>query len=283
MIWCVQRGRVAQDQDAPLLLFCMHLSSALHLAVIHDLPDMYDFVMDLADEESDPPENPFKYWTNKERLSPLALAAAMGRVEMFQHILALNTITAWKYGPIACKMVPLLGLEQPQKANGYNGNLPVEAPTAIRCICAGAHERMTQCVKQDDTQLFSQIPTVVRAGRLDLVMGTEVKQLLDNKWEAFAKPIFFQKLAITLSTQVGPSHTLLALGDHLSHNPSAPIFCHFHIFSGGYCALCWLPQLGSLGDQRGWICSMGPPSSCDRATATGCPWPLLAHTCAAEK
>ena len=128
---------------------------------MHDLPDMYDFVCRLADEIEDELEMeitcPFRSWTNKERLSPLALAAAMGKVEIFQHILAQNAIQAWKYGPITCTMVPLRGLEQPDRLNGPEGYQNMEATTALDCICAGGHQLLTRCLKPDTFKLFSQV------------------------------------------------------------------------------------------------------------------------------
>jgi len=86
-------------------------NNALHLAIIHDLIDMANFVLHL--EKEDPADVPLCRRSNEEGLIPLALAAAMGRVELFKLILDHSTHTAWEYGPTTCTMVPLRGLEQP--------------------------------------------------------------------------------------------------------------------------------------------------------------------------
>ena len=82
--------------------------------MVHDLKDMYDFCCEEAEEcekELDPNEFvPLRFKRNVEGLSPLALAAAMGNKDMFEHILKKNTLKAWTYGPVVCYMVPLLGM-----------------------------------------------------------------------------------------------------------------------------------------------------------------------------
>ena len=65
-------------------------NTCLHVAVIHDLPRMYDAVLERAEREGLNTDR-MQCTPNNERLTPMALAAAMGQVRMFEHILMRST------------------------------------------------------------------------------------------------------------------------------------------------------------------------------------------------
>eukprot|EP00667_Euglena_gracilis_P003136 EG_transcript_3144 len=166
-------------------------NTALHLAVIHELPDIYDFVLEEMYRQGLSAVDVRRLF-NAEGLTPLALAAAMGQDRMFQHILAKSSVVAWDYGPITCKLFPLGGLEQPF----IDTKTGVAVKTAIACLCSGAQNPVTQCLKLAD----SRIPRHVEQARLDLVVSAEVRQVLDKKWDAFGQRMFYRKLAVALGT-----------------------------------------------------------------------------------
>eukprot|EP00667_Euglena_gracilis_P000820 EG_transcript_820 len=166
-------------------------NSALHMAVIHDLPEMYDHVVEEMRREG-LEDSDVRHWLNAERLTPLALAAALGQERMFQHILAKYSVIAWDYGPITCKLFPLCGLEQPS----IDPNSGEAVKTAIDCMCAGARIPVTNCLKLVD----NRVPREVEQVRLDLIVSAEVRQVLDKKWDAFGQRMFYRKLAVALGT-----------------------------------------------------------------------------------
>ena len=147
------------ERDTPTLSNSIFLcdrfgNSALHMAVIHDLPDMYDYVLSLAERAECPSTTEFQNWRNSEGLTPLSLAAAMGKVRMFQHVLSCVSLKMWTYGPVASYLVPFKGLVQAQQESGRGGTEnglggtenPHNEIVAIRCICAGRHVRLTKCL-----------------------------------------------------------------------------------------------------------------------------------------
>ncbi|OQR98501.1 vanilloid receptor-related osmotically activated cha (ISS) [Achlya hypogyna] len=168
-------------------------NNALHLAVVHDLPEVYDFAVkhamarfEYACPRGFDPTAPgydlpaflkqlygadkatfqrFLRQLNHDQLSPLTLAAAMGKAAMLQHVLGRQTTTAWMYGPVTAKMIPLRELEEPLPLAGGRPK------TAIECLCS--YLRLSSCIPPASD--------VLRA-RLDLLGAFEVKTLIDKKW-----------------------------------------------------------------------------------------------------
>ena len=61
-----------------------HGNTCLHLAVVHDCPETYDFIWGLVQSEG--ATKGLQHAANNERLTPLALAVAMGHTRMFQQV-----------------------------------------------------------------------------------------------------------------------------------------------------------------------------------------------------
>ena len=180
-------------------------NTALHMTVIHDLPDMYDLVLEVAEKleepdcEYDDDTIAFRRWANHQRLTPLALAAAMGKVRMFQHILQKETVTIWEYGPVICHMVPLSGLEQPvtQSFSGRSSEkFCVVQRTALECICSDAP--LTNCLKTKG----GRVPHEALQARRELVMNDVIQVVLERKWQTFAQRKFYSEFALTLTAQL---------------------------------------------------------------------------------
>jgi ankyrin repeat protein len=88
----------------------------LHLLVIHNLPEMYTkfkarWLEQQAnkDDQSEEKKHMIPIWqrVNIDGLTPLSLAAQLGRSEMFSFLLDERKITQWCYGPVACVLYPL--------------------------------------------------------------------------------------------------------------------------------------------------------------------------------
>ncbi|XP_076811482.1 transient receptor potential cation channel subfamily V member 6-like [Clavelina lepadiformis] len=135
-------------------------NSVLHLTVIHDQPDMYYYAVKHVKSKADPNVMNF---TN---LSPLALAAKLGRVKMFKKILEISSQHHWSYNTVTCFAYPLKSLD----TIGPNGE--TDWNSALMMIIRG---------KKDN--------------HLELVADGVVHQLLNKKWKEFGQMKFYRLLA----------------------------------------------------------------------------------------
>ena len=181
----VPRAGMSQDLCNSPTLRDQHGNTALHLAVMHDAPAMYSYFLELEARARPSPAahgRAFHHRRNADLLTPLALAAALGRERMFAAILHGRVLVQWEYGPFACQLVPLEGLEQPLLEPGEEGLVRCRRePTALECICAGRDVPLASCLVADD----GAVPDDVLDGRLRLAALPEVRALLDRKWRAF--------------------------------------------------------------------------------------------------
>jgi len=70
----------------------MYGNNALHMAVIHNQPDMYDFLVDLCGASREV--------VNHHGLTPLVLAAQLGKLDMFRHISSRRRRTFYSFGRV---------------------------------------------------------------------------------------------------------------------------------------------------------------------------------------
>ncbi|CAF3087395.1 unnamed protein product [Rotaria sp. Silwood2] len=161
-------------------------NNVLHLLVIHNLPDMYTTVKqrwleeqeenESSDEDDDDDEyfqlerkhvTPLWKRLNKDGYTPLTLAAKLGQAEMFSFLLEERKITQWSFGPVACVLYPLDQVD----LDFQEDNLETPA-CALELIVQNAH--------------------------VELIMHPRMIDLVDKKWERFARRIFFSRFLFTL-------------------------------------------------------------------------------------
>jgi transient receptor potential cation channel subfamily V protein 6 len=87
-----------------------HGNTCLHMAVIHNQPEMYD---QLCKSCTKPKE--LEQCENGDRLTPLLFAARSGYQEMFNFLLERICVTEWSYGPVTCKRMPLMEIDTKQR------------------------------------------------------------------------------------------------------------------------------------------------------------------------
>ncbi|KAF0690892.1 Aste57867_17755 [Aphanomyces stellatus] len=223
-----------------------HGNNALHLAVVHDLPEAYDFAMRHAmarfpnacppnfdpDNEDEPYNLPlfikklqgnekdhfekFIRKHNTDFLTPLTLAAAMGKANMFKHILMSLSIKSWEYGPVTSRMLPLRGLEERQrrprakkvKSNATSVVRPTTAevpsvetsgrtlhkPSAWQRLFDRRRVKTAVEILGSNSLLSKCIPERSLEGvlhdRLALIDSFEVKSVLDKKWQFSGRRLF---------------------------------------------------------------------------------------------
>lgn len=107
---------------------------------------------------------------NGAGLTPLLLACHLGRVELFNELLELSASEFWSYSMIRCSGYPLNSLDSLLARDS--------APSAMSVILES---------QVSDNEQKSQ-----------LLSSAVVKKLLEEKWQIFAKRLFYHELFLTL-------------------------------------------------------------------------------------
>ncbi|GBF97002.1 hypothetical protein Rsub_09799 [Raphidocelis subcapitata] len=127
----------------------VHGNTALHMTVVHDQPDMFDFLVDYC-AASDAVRN-------NAGLTPLVLAAHLGKMATFQHIYNRRRRAFYTFGRVTSYSLALREIDTVQDEEGY-------VPNALE--------------------------VVLRKGHLDMLEEPLISILLRHKWEAFARTQF---------------------------------------------------------------------------------------------
>uniref|UniRef100_A0A914LMS4 Ion transport domain-containing protein n=1 Tax=Meloidogyne incognita TaxID=6306 RepID=A0A914LMS4_MELIC len=131
-------------------------NACLHMTVIHENMEMLKLVYDTGGRLQ---------LLNKQNLTPLTLAAKLAKKKMFQQILQLESEYLWDYGQASSIAYPLAKIDT---INEENGNL--NENSALYLVVYGESE-----------------------AHLEMLDGL-LEDLLDAKWEAFAKRRWFMSL-----------------------------------------------------------------------------------------
>lgn len=135
-------------------------NTVLHLCVIHNRIDMFSHAT----------QRKHKIRANTTirnylGLTPLTLAAKMGRKEMFHEILEHDSREYWSYGRMTCSGYPLDGLDSVDK----NG-------------------------KSDEHSALLITMNGNTSDHLDMLNSGIIYRLLEEKWKAFARGKFYRRL-----------------------------------------------------------------------------------------
>ncbi|TMW67316.1 hypothetical protein Poli38472_012432 [Pythium oligandrum] len=212
-------------------------NNALHLAVLHDLPQVFDFAIQRAMQSLAPsdkavnetPEHlvaflkrvddmtrerilSFVRQRNCDELTPLSLAAAVGITRMFQHILQSLTSVAWTYSPITAINIPLRDLEEPEprppfKYKGLVGlfhTLMITLPYPLVPKGTSGYKTAIQCLCSYE-RLSCAISKSqadrfqqILANRLEMLKLVQINQLFRKKWKFVGKRRFLVRLVLYL-------------------------------------------------------------------------------------
>eukprot|EP00927_Polykrikos_kofoidii_P071112 TRINITY_DN67439_c0_g1_i1.p1 TRINITY_DN67439_c0_g1~~TRINITY_DN67439_c0_g1_i1.p1 ORF type:complete len:692 (-),score=87.12 TRINITY_DN67439_c0_g1_i1:71-2146(-) len=141
-------------------------NTIMHMIVKHKLTDMVDPVVCLWHElhADDLRKLPCSLLTsrNKNRLTPLCLAAKIGCKDMFNCLLTRKVETAWRFGPVTCIWLPLEDFDK------------------------------TPCGR------MSAVEHIIHEGHFDLLTLPYVHALLISKWEKFGRRVFLTRCAWAL-------------------------------------------------------------------------------------
>ncbi|GMR62023.1 hypothetical protein PMAYCL1PPCAC_32218, partial [Pristionchus mayeri] len=131
-------------------------NTAMHLAVIHDLPEMFTLINQLGAN---------LHVRNNQKLTPLALAAKLANKRMYDLILRLEMDVVWRYKDTVCEVFSLEDIDTIRQDDG-------------------------------DLNPSSVLANVVygdKSSHLDFFDGL-IEDILEKKWEVFAKKRMFFSL-----------------------------------------------------------------------------------------
>ena len=126
---------------------------------------------------------------NKDGFTPLTLAAQLAKEDMFSFLLDEGKITQWSYGPVSCVLYPLEQVD-------LNFQEEDEVPALL--LPSAFHHRSTFLVQEKETQLGA-LEIIVKNAHVELIMHPRLIDLVNKKWERFARRIFFHRFLVTLS------------------------------------------------------------------------------------
>uniref|UniRef100_A0A0N5BRN5 ANK_REP_REGION domain-containing protein n=1 Tax=Strongyloides papillosus TaxID=174720 RepID=A0A0N5BRN5_STREA len=129
-------------------------NTVLHMTVIHEKLDMLKLCFETGGKLQA---------TNKQNLTPLTLAAKLGKKKMFEELLKLESQMIWSYGNASCYSYPLANIDTIDQETGN-----------INSDCA-----LSLAVYGDTPE------------HLDLIDGL-LEELLDAKWRAFGRKQLFK-------------------------------------------------------------------------------------------
>lgn len=159
-------------------------NTVLHVAVVANQIEMFKFCV------SHPRKPASTVTRNNAHLTPLGLVCKLGRYKLFKAMLEMGSLEFWRYSNITCSCYPLLDLD----SVGPRG----------------------------DTNMYSALILIINGttdDHLELLEGGVMRQLLDEKWERYAKKWFFQRLVmafmhlafISVAVYLRPAEGLLTI------------------------------------------------------------------------
>lgn len=220
-----------------------HGNSCLHMCVLHNLPGMYNYLVDLAkeilkhnqmrenDDEGDRSLKLSKSLNdilvdvpNHDGHTPFTLAASLGQIQMFETLISHRKKTIWKYGPVDCSTVNLRGFDTPDAREGVikdvfsNGNsiLSIQNSSFI-----SSPSKLTLEDKQTGKYFMLKphgaIDCICRHTHLEMLDIPEVREIIEKKWDRFGHPMFMTQAIIILVVAI--LITLIILTNPRSYSP----------------------------------------------------------------
>ncbi|WIA19587.1 hypothetical protein OEZ85_005527 [Tetradesmus obliquus] len=131
-------------------------NTALHMCVIHDQADMYDFLVDYCAAS--------EAVRNHGGLTPLCLAAQLGKADMLQHIYSRRRRAFYSFGKVTSYSLSLREIDTVQDEDEAAGPDGGYVPNALEAVLRKRH--------------------------LDMLQEPLLTLLLQHKWEKFARTQF---------------------------------------------------------------------------------------------
>jgi hypothetical protein len=165
---CTNQKDIVQflvEEGADLSVQDSNGNTVLHLLVLHELVEMYNFILETFCMRIPQLANLQKI-ENANRLTPFTLAASMGQKTIFSYILEKRKLVQWIYGPVTCNLYPLDELDYSILPNG--------------------------------TFKKGALQWIMEKEQTNLLMHPRIIDLLTKKWNRFAEKEFWRRLIMTL-------------------------------------------------------------------------------------
>lgn len=204
-----------------------HGNNCLHMCVLHNLPGMYNYLLDLSREivkQSQIPENPeciavqdlspkltkllndlLVDVPNREGHTPFTLAASLGNIEIFQTLIKHRKKTIWTYGPVGCCTVNLRGFDTPEHREGVIKDIYANENTILsirNTSFISTPSKISFEEKKKGTYIMltphGAIDCICRHSHLEMLDIPEVREIIEKKWDRFGHPMFMSQAIITL-------------------------------------------------------------------------------------
>ncbi|KAI9588044.1 transient receptor potential cation channel subfamily V member 5 [Glossina fuscipes] len=130
-------------------------NTVLHMLVIYEKMDMFDVAYEVGSNI---------HIRNVQNLTPLTLAAKLGRVEMFFHVMSIEREIYWQLGSITCAAYPLSKIDTIDEKTGN-----INKDSALNFVVFGD-----------------------KLEHLELLDGVVI-DLLKTKWDTFVKSRFYKQ------------------------------------------------------------------------------------------
>ena len=150
----LDRGADATARDT-------HGNTCLHLAVIHNQPEMFVLVCKRWQQRQQQRKGKhicLERIDNAEGLSPMLFAARSGYENMFNFQLERLCVTEWAYGPVTCQRMPLLDIDTKQRKGR------------------------------------SALDHIVECGHINLLCLPLIQELLQRKWDVYIGKLFYTRI-----------------------------------------------------------------------------------------
>eukprot|EP01012_Entosiphon_sulcatum_P048237 TRINITY_DN6657_c0_g1_i2.p1 TRINITY_DN6657_c0_g1~~TRINITY_DN6657_c0_g1_i2.p1 ORF type:complete len:1408 (+),score=258.18 TRINITY_DN6657_c0_g1_i2:46-4224(+) len=154
------------ENNADLFAEAAGKNKLLHVLVYHGRYDMYDVVEEEFKKQGWKFDDPAFDLHNSQQLTPLTLAAEIGKVDMFLHIVAKGKMVQWNLGPVNCNCYPLERIE--------SFSPPGSAPPGIR------GPSVLQLIVKHDYENFLDVPLIAR--------------IITTKWTSKIEGHFYKRL-----------------------------------------------------------------------------------------
>ena len=214
-------------------------NGALHIAALHNLPRMLDYLCDIAvdrkmllrDENVHPDEDVrasrrklhecldegarkdttvkgtlFREWytrLNSDACSALTMAAQRGESKMVMHLLERNKIVEWGYGPVTSVLYPLEGVDVPHDFHWGTAICPGKKKADKKL--AETDLRLQAQMKKGSDDVYDMLPGdsvichLARGNKLELFDHHLIKAVIRNKWNNFGLPRFRRLIGSVLA------------------------------------------------------------------------------------
>jgi hypothetical protein len=163
-----------------------HGNNSLHMCVLHNLHEMYAFLVRKAGMFAEAMEEQL----NNKNHSPFTLAAVTGENSMFIFLLKKRKAKCWTYGPVSRYIVDLEGLDQPHGLRFNNIDMDANNKPILKRVMSSLHVINPFSRYKKEPSHYGAIEYMCIHGKLEMLEIPEIQEIIRTKWERVGFPQF---------------------------------------------------------------------------------------------